>query len=59
MRNREDCSELDRSHANEMLMSRGGGGVREAGGECQVGGKVWLETELARQRANGQRSVEQ
>lgn len=42
-----------------MLMSRGREGGREAGGECQVGGKVWLETELARQQANGQRLVEQ
>lgn len=29
------------------------------GGACQVGGKVWLETELARQQANGQRLGEQ
>lgn len=42
-------------NANVMLMSRG----MEGGGECQVGGKVWLESALARQQANGQRLGEQ
>lgn len=42
-------------NANVMLMSRG----MEGGGECQVGGKVWLESELPRQRANGQHLSEQ
>lgn len=40
-------------NANVMLMSSG------RWGGCQVGGKVWLESELVKQQANGQRLGEQ
>lgn len=48
-----------KSNANVMLMSRAMEGGREGGGECQVGDKVWLESELPRQQANGQWFSEQ